>query len=103
MKIHAVRFVLLFAVAFLTFTEWSAFSVRAQQKRQTRAGCPSTKVSSPDMVYVNDNLRFVVDVRGGDATVKPTYNWTVSAGTIASGQGTSVIDVSTEGCLTAKP
>lgn len=97
MRTNAVRTALLFAVVFVILNEWSAFSACAQQKQQTRAACPSTKVSSPDMVYVNDNLRFVADVRGGDAKVTPTYNWTVSAGTIVAGQGTSVIDVSTEG------
>lgn len=97
MRTNAVRTALLCAVVFVTLNERSAFSVCAQQKQQTRAACPSTKVSSPDMVYVNDNLRFVADVRGGDANVTPTYNWSVSAGTIAAGQGTSVIDVSTEG------
>jgi len=97
MKIRPVLFVLWFAFAFVTFNEWSALNVFAQQKQQTRAACPVTKASSPDMVYVNDKLQFVADVRGGDSTVKPTYNWTVSAGTILAGQGTSVIDVTTEG------
>ena len=36
MKIHAVRFVLLFAVAFLTFTEWvhrSAFALSRMHRQ----------------------------------------------------------------------
>src|SRR5205823_13125607 len=33
----------------------------------------------------------------GTPTVNPTYNWTVSAGTITSGQGTTSITVDTKG------
>jgi hypothetical protein len=36
-------------------------------------------------------------VSGGDQGVTPTFNWTVSAGTISSGQGTSTITVDTTG------
>ena len=40
-------------------------------------------------------MTFSVDVRGGTPVITPTYNWTVSAGTISSGQGTSSITVDT--------
>ncbi|HZT58733.1 MAG TPA: hypothetical protein VFA21_08930, partial [Pyrinomonadaceae bacterium] len=40
---------------------------------------------------------FTASVSGGDTSVTPTYNWTVSAGTITSGQGTSTITVDTTG------
>jgi hypothetical protein len=36
-------------------------------------------------------------VSGGNPNVTPTYNWTVSSGTISSGQGTSSITVDTAG------
>jgi hypothetical protein len=41
------------------------------------------------------DLTFTADVRGGASSVTPTYNWTVSAGSIKSGQGTSAIVVDT--------
>ncbi|HYC88499.1 MAG TPA: Ig-like domain-containing protein [Thermoanaerobaculia bacterium] len=55
------------------------------------------RVSCPDDVQAGAELRFTAHVSGGDAGVTPTYNWTVSAGAIASGQGTSTISVDTSG------
>ena len=59
--------------------------------------CPTVRVSCPDSVEVGEKLTFTANVTGGDSGVTPTYNWTVSAGSIASGQGTSTIAVDTEG------
>ena len=97
MKRYVRLFVLLFALAFLllNLSRQTSF-VSAQQKQPAKPACPVTKVTCPDMVYVNDKLRMTADVRGGDAKVTPTYNWTVSAGAIESGQGTSNIAVSTK-------
>jgi hypothetical protein len=52
-------------------------------------------VTSPAEVKKGDNLTFTVNVSGGDPNVTPTYNWTISASTIESGQGTSTIQVNT--------
>ena len=52
---------------------------------QEAASCPTVTVSCPDSVEVGKELTFTAGVRGGDANVEPTYNWTVSAGTISSG------------------
>lgn len=57
--------------------------------------CPTTRVSCPDMVNAGEPLTITANVSGGDPNVTPTYNWTVSAGTISSGQGTSTITVDT--------
>jgi anti-sigma-K factor RskA len=73
----------------------ASFGVSAQQNQQSQAKCPKTTVSFPDSVHVSDKMRFSAEVRGGDAKVVPTYNWTVSAGSIQSGQGTPTIEVST--------
>ena len=62
-----------------------------------RAQCPQLKISGPDSVAEGESITFFVDVKGGGADVQPTYNWTVSAGTISSGQGTSAIMVDTTG------
>jgi len=56
--------------------------------------CPNISVSCPTSVKQGDPLTFTASV-SGDASV--TYNWTVSAGTISSGQGTSSITVDTTG------
>lgn len=61
------------------------------------ASCPVVKVSCPDSVQVGGDLTFTTNVSGGPAGITPTYNWTVSAGSIKSGQGTSTIAVDTTG------
>lgn len=59
--------------------------------------CPTVSVSCPDSVLTDEPLTFTANVSGGDPNVTPTFNWTVSNGTISSGQGTSSITVDTEG------
>jgi hypothetical protein len=56
--------------------------------------CPTVSVSCPSEVDLGAPITFVASVNG-DASV--TYNWSVSAGTISSGQGTSSITVDTAG------
>ena len=50
-------------------------------------------------------MTFQAHVYGGDPTVKVTYTWSVSAGKISGGQGTSVITIDfsdvTRGSITA--
>jgi hypothetical protein len=59
--------------------------------------CPTVSVSCPDTGTPGTPVTFTASVSGGDPNVTPTYNWTVSAGTITSGQGTSTITVDTTG------
>jgi hypothetical protein len=60
--------------------------------------CPSITVTGPSSdVPAGSSLTFSVNATGGDQNVTPTFNWTVSAGIIASGQGTSVIEVDSTG------
>ena len=56
--------------------------------------CPNISVSCPDNVELGAPITFNASV-GGDSNV--TYNWSVSTGTISSGQGTSSITVDTAG------
>lgn len=84
-------FALLLTVGLIPF---AGFRPSPQQKQPD--GCPTTKVVSPAEVAKGDKLVFTADVKGGDTNVDPTYNWTVSAGTIESGQGTAKIEVSTK-------
>jgi hypothetical protein len=61
-----------------------------------RCECPSISVSGPDQVEIGDPITFTANVSGGTQT-NVTYNWSVSNGTIQSGQGTPVITVGTSG------
>jgi hypothetical protein len=56
--------------------------------------CPTVSVSCPSDVDLGSPITFTASVNG-DANV--TYNWSVSAGTISSGQGTSSITVDSAG------
>jgi hypothetical protein len=59
--------------------------------------CPTLSVTGPSSaVQPGDDMVFTANLSGG-GSCSPTYNWSVSAGTIASGQGTPVIHVSTSG------
>ena len=57
--------------------------------------CPTVSVSCPSEVDPNQPITFTASVSGGDPGATWTYNWSVSAGTISSGQGTSTITVDT--------
>jgi hypothetical protein len=59
--------------------------------------CPNVTVSCTDAVDVGQPITYTANVSGGAAGLTPTYNWSVSAGTISSGQGTSSITVDTAG------
>jgi len=57
--------------------------------------CPVVSVSCTDAVDVGQAITYTASVTGGGSGLTPTYNWSVSAGTITSGQGTSTITVDT--------
>src|SRR5690349_8031400 len=59
--------------------------------------CPTVSVSCPTDVDANQPITFTASVSGGAEGATWTYNWSVSAGTISSGQGTSSITVDTNG------
>jgi hypothetical protein len=61
------------------------------------APCPQVSVSCPADVEEGAPITFSASVTGGDTSVTGTYNWSVSAGTITSGQGTPTITVDTAG------
>lgn len=58
--------------------------------------CPTVTVSGGGVVAPGTPLTFTANLGGGTAA-DVTYNWTVSAGTISSGQGTPSISVDTTG------
>lgn len=59
--------------------------------------CPTVNISCPDKVAVDQPVTFTSTITGSLGNVVPTYNWTVSAGTIIEGQGTPTIKVDTAG------
>src|SRR5712691_3362618 len=59
--------------------------------------CPTVIVSCPDAAAEGQPATFRATISGGSGALTPTYNWTVSAGRIISGQGTPSITVDTAG------
>lgn len=59
--------------------------------------CPTISISCPDNPSVDQPVEFKATVTGGPPNVERIYNWTLSAGTITSGQGTDSIRVDTAG------
>jgi hypothetical protein len=59
--------------------------------------CPNVTVSCPDAASENAPATFAATISGGSPGITPSYNWTVSAGRIISGQGTPNITVDTTG------
>jgi hypothetical protein len=71
--------------------------LRIVEEVTTRA-CPyNIQLSGPDRVIEGDLITFLSNNVGVDPTVPVNYNWTISSGTITSGQGTSSITVDTRG------
>ena len=62
-----------------------------------RVVCPNVSVSCPDATADGQPVTFTATMSGGSGETRPTYNWTVSAGHIISGQGTRSITVETAG------
>jgi len=59
--------------------------------------CPNVSIVCPDDVLVDKPLTFSANVTGVSAGSTPVYHWTVSAGRIIEGLGTSSIRVDTTG------
>jgi hypothetical protein len=59
--------------------------------------CPNVTVSCPERGTEDAPITFTATVSGGSPNIIPTYNWTISAGRIISGQGTTSITVDTKG------
>ena len=60
--------------------------------------CPSVSVTGPaGITEPGQSMTFTANVSGGTQQGPITYNWSVSAGTISSGQGTPSITVDTTG------
>jgi hypothetical protein len=76
---------------------FSSTTVVVNRCPPTPATCPNVGIICPDRAEVGQPLTFTSNITGGTPGVNPIYNWTVSAGTIIEGQGTSSIRVDTTG------
>lgn len=59
--------------------------------------CPVVSVSCPNSVESKESVTFEATVSGGDSEMIPTYEWSLSAGKIISGQATRKITVDISG------
>jgi hypothetical protein len=59
--------------------------------------CPTIIVNCRDAAPGNGTVSFTANVSGSSGSITPTYNWSVSAGEIIGGQGTTSIQVNTTG------
>jgi hypothetical protein len=92
----ANRFATRLLIGCLLATAGLSAGLGAAAQKPLPPGCPKTTVNSPDSVRKGETLNFTANVKGGDSQVEPTYNWSVSAGAIESGQGTATIQVGTK-------
>jgi PKD-like domain len=77
---------------------FSSVSVLVNPCLAVQPVCPAVEIVCPTQIAIDQPLTFSSRLAGGvPATVSPVYNWTVSAGTIIEGQGTSTIKVDTKG------
>lgn len=77
---------------------FSSISVLVNPCPVVRPACPAIEISCPTNIAIDQPITFTSRYTGGvPANVTPVYNWTVSAGTIIEGQGTSTIKVDTRG------
>jgi hypothetical protein len=81
----------------IAFTSTTVTVERCGCVTPPKPACPTVSVNCPDTAKPGESVTFTANVSGGDPNVTPTFNWTVSAGTISSGQGTSSITVDTTG------
>lgn len=76
---------------------FSSVTVLVNACAPVRPVCPAVEVTCPTAIGIDQPLTFTSNYNGGTPGITPVYNWTVSAGTITSGQGTDRITVDTAG------
>lgn len=69
-------------------------SANSAEVKSRPDSCPLIKIAcSPDKSCCGPKYTFTVDIMGGYPDREPSYKWSVTAGTINSGQGTGSIEV----------
>ena len=89
---------ILYNLALLTLVYLSATA--GTSALHAEPDCPTITVECvdcPAAVMQGEPVTFTVSISGVDSNFQPTFNWTISAGTITTGQGTNSIKVDTTG------
>jgi hypothetical protein len=87
-----------FSTTTVTAAECTDCLSEEELARRAQPACPTITVDCPtSLTQAGQSVTFTASSSGGDPNATLTYNWTVSAGTISSGQGTSSITVDTTG------
>ena len=73
-------------------TLFFSLSITAQNEKSL---CPVIKVDSRGAVQSGEPISFTANIKGGVKKSNLEYEWSISAGTIVSGQGASSISVDT--------
>jgi hypothetical protein len=81
----------------VAFSSISVVVLECAPPPPARPVCPTVEVSCPEAAGENAPVTFTANVSGGTPGITPSYNWTISAGRITSGQGTPSITVDTTG------
>jgi len=76
---------------------FSSVTVLVNACAAVRPVCPAIEVTGPATVVLDQPITFTSKFSGGTTGITPAYNWTVSPGTIISGQGTGTVKVDTTG------
>ena len=74
---------------------FTSATVIARPCAPVRVQCPTITMSCPDTVQAGQPVTISANIGGRTADVIPTFEWTISGGTIIEGQGTSTITVDT--------
>lgn len=69
------------------------FVFGASALAQEISHCPALSIEQPDLTKPGELMPFKVEIKNGSSNLG--YKWSVSAGTIAEGQGAPVIKVAT--------
>ncbi len=87
-----------FSTTTVTATECTDCKTEEEIALLAKPKCPTITVDCPtSLTLAGQPITFTANVSSGNPNVTPTFNWTVSAGSISSGQGASSITVDTTG------
>lgn len=80
----------------LTLIIFAQLGVMGTTLRLPLLECPTITVDTPtEIICPAAKVTFTASMTGGDPNIQQTYNWTISAGRIISGQGAPTITVET--------
>ena len=75
-----------------------SLAMGATPRPPAAAECPTVTIDCPaNIVCSGEPTTFTAKINGGDPNLQSKFKWTLSAGTITSGQGTSTITVDSKG------